>query len=331
MRVLSLGCYTIGVCAAAMLAGCRGGSGAPLGPAPPVTPAAGSFDQRLQPFATSRSLVAAKSRPGSVPWGIGYDAHVFLGNCGGCGNFNHDFCQTPGYHQFQSCPAWRYGERSGKYHVLKSFVDAPYWCDGVNESATSELGYVTFSQSEFVNNTTSYKNFWAANEALYQWNDYLTPTSRTLKHGTKVKFRVTLTVSPKTVIAQCDPDSNPTFDAQGPAGKDARGHYPEVVGSCEGSTFVFQLDNYSGPAGTKDVGTLIGDVGTPINIVGYVQVLTGACSADGCFGYNMGGCSEYGYYAFYKDALAAKVTDDIIPITKGVSFTTASGNKYNKR
>jgi hypothetical protein len=45
----------------------------------------------------------------------------------------------------------------------------------------------------------------------------------------------------------------------------------------------------------------------------------------------MGGCSEYGYYAFYKDALAAKVTDDIIPITKGVSFTTASGNKYNKR
>lgn len=255
---------------------------------------------------------ARLSERSSPMWGIGLSAQVKLD--AGEDQWEAQFCQTRGYN-YATCPQIQQGKSSYKYSVSNSVSYPPCGSASATESGSSKLGRTSFSQSESAAGApSSGACVLAQTDSNFWWKDELTPASQTLKRGTQVKYRVTLTLTPTHIVVPCGVDSYPSMGFYGP-GQDSLGNaHLYVSGDCEYGMFVFSIGNIPSKPGTKDTGTLTGYIGTPLQLVGSGDVRTRVC-ADTIY------CSE-------SDSLVGSVTFKIKPITPGASFTTASGYGY---
>lgn len=293
---------------AAMLPACGGGQGT-----------------TVVPNSSQSSTTVHKS---TASYGVGLNDYLNLySGPGRRSQWTHYYCQSPGY-VYPNCPTIGANKNGAQYattHQVSSYRGSA----SLGVADASKLGAATFSQSDSVTSipVSGHAEFVGADQTTYYtWEDQLTPTSNTLPYGTPASFKVTLTVTPTTTNPFCNAfggESSVYFQAPGiDSSNDGVGVYGYChdVGSYTNGTFEYTVGGVSGPQGTKDVGTLSGNIGEPMPILGDGALSTGASNQCG-----LGGVFCLGTFS---DALAGSVKVTIKPITPGVSFTTASGKRY---
>lgn len=262
---------------------------------------------------------AAEMRPQAATpaFGVGYASEPQISGEDGF-SWSKTLCALPGS-SFASCPQYVYGHRSaGPFTASKSVDKLRVGSASISVSGSSALGTSTFSQllsSDEPKRHAGYENY---DVAEFNWTDAFTPVSSTLPKDTKVKFTVTLTVDLSTTDVSCL-DSSATsllfeaseVDTHGPG-------YLQVQGKCNGTgkNAKFVVTNGSGKSGGIAADSLIGYVGEKQTINGTGEVQTEIPCYSLC---------EAGSYAA---GLAGSATYTIVPVTSGVTFTTASGATY---
>ena len=249
-------------------------------------------------------------KPHSIFWGIGLSGFISAMVPHGltARKFEISFCQVK---EKAGCPFFSLGVRS--YHA--KLDKTIRWSGGKFSASTapsSTLGDFTFNQTVSTNSSSDHINQAAEDMTGWEWDDLLTITSSTLPAGSPASFKVTTTLKPTTFEAPCNADSAPTlmfyFDSNG-----IKGTYSRLNGSCVKKKFEIYVDT-PGKRGTVLVSVITGTVGQNLNIGGKGSVTNGICAVVGCIP--------------QSSTLAGTVKFTIVPITKGASFKTASGNKY---
>jgi hypothetical protein len=272
----------------AILAGCAGSSTAPA----------------LAPDAPLSRV------PMSIFYGIGQSGFISIMTPEGLTERHYEktFCQV---NVHPGCPLFSLGTRTAKVSLSKT----QGWSQGsftVDSSASTKLGTFVFHHT--VSSTSKAMHISQGVEAntMFGWTDLLIITSKSEPYGTKGHFKVTTTLKPGTIKAPCNANDVETivfhFYSNGEPNP-----YESINGACVGSKFVFFVDN-PGKHGTVAVDTIVGTVGQSLTIQGMGTVVSALCTPLEC--------------AAESSTLAGTVTYKIVSTTPGISFKTASGEKY---
>jgi hypothetical protein len=189
----------------------------------------------------------------------------------------------------------------------------------VKLNASSKLGsgsYTLFAEDneeiQFLKNVSA-----GAQIVASDWDDTFSITSKKLKKGSRVTIGVKLVLQQSTEVA-CDAAQNSfgELDLYSPSVTPPSGSQFAIAGYCENGSFEYYLYENSKLPGTTAVGTISTAVGDSFTFyfVATGQVL--ACQPKNqCSGDII--ASLHGTYKF-----------TITSITRGATYTTASGNTY---
>ncbi|MBV8344221.1 MAG: hypothetical protein JO190_04400 [Candidatus Eremiobacteraeota bacterium] len=269
------------------------------------------------PFApgfANRGPLAASAATEQFGAGLGDTAGI----AGGAG-FTHSWCDGVSG-SFFAC-----GEVAGARRFKDSASDTQnLTCSGtksngyvsVKFAGTQNIGIGSYSMSGETNETIKCGSGIGAHAALNvgSWDDVLYVSSKTLKKKTPVTIGVKWVLTPVTDIA-CDRSQNSygKVELYSPSVTGPKGGKFSIIGSCVKGAFVYKIGKQEG---TTAVGTISTRVGAshPIafSIVGNIV----ACAVDNeCVG-------------DIKASLSGRDKFTITSITKGASYTTASGDLY---
>jgi hypothetical protein len=224
--------------------------------------------------------------------------------------------ETPGTRQYEFGPTKRtYVYKNASGEVLGS--------DTASGSVTSKLGagsYIligTMDTSIQLRGPQAGANF---GQLSGGWMDTLYIAAKSLKKGTPVTVGVKLALAPTRTGVACDAAGKSTgevdFYAPFALGPD-RVHATEVTGYCIAGSFKYYLYGNYHDAGTTAVGTIATAVGDSVPM--YFAP-SGGVSA---------GCPSNGCEGRIAAALEGSYELTITSITRGATYTAASGTKYN--
>ncbi len=271
---------------------------------PPVTTAVGA----PQGFGAVEPALDAKGG-----FGVGLDAESYISGRGI--SKSYAYCQTPGY-QFEGCPGHMPGLTQDAFRFKKRHGTQM----NVANAASARLGRFHFSQSAAGDSEDFYEE--AGSYTTFHWTDTLHVTSGTLRAGTPVTFKVSLSLTSGSSGVYCN-RLDSSFGGLGfkGTGTDAYGETLDVQGFCyypsEGyyGEFVYSAGN-SYPATPTDTGTIETAVGKSFKIGVIGSVYTSACG-------------DPRYCSFETTSgLSGIVSWKIERETSGAGYTTDSGTRY---
>lgn len=245
-----------------------------------------------------------------ITWGLGLSGFISAEVPRGLAArmYEKTFCQVK---EKTGCGLFSLGTRSyhtSLHHTLK-------WSGGtfsVSTAPSATLGVETFHQTASTTSGSDHVSQAVEASTKFAWTDVLNVTSSTLPAGTPVTLKVTTALKPGTIKAPCNADSVPSanfyFQSNG-----FRNGYSQIYGSCIKKKFIFYIDT---PAKKGSVLTeqFYSVVGESVMIGGMGSVINGLCAVVGCIP--------------QSSTLEGTVKYTIVPITKGATFKSASGYKY---
>jgi hypothetical protein len=267
--------------------------------------------------------VADAAWPAVKAFGVGLGDAVGIAGGGG---YAHQWCNgAPGgasgcYSEIPGKRKFTDGASGSVNLVIGKKGSQPDGYVKVNFSATSKLGTGRYLMAGETNETVKYlKNVGAAAQVVSSdWDDTFYVSSGSLKKGTPVTIGVKLILqNPQTDIA-CDTAKNSfgELDLYSPSVTPPSGSQFNITGYCVNGAFEYYLYQNAKDPGTTATGTIKTAVGD--SFVMYF-VATGQIIACQSVNYCIGDivASLSGSYKF-------KITS----ITRGATYTTASGNTY---